>query len=655
MSQIINVQITSEARGTSSSNNEVPKGMEKKQQNAILRVDQFYSRKDRQTHYAMSKKRDGKQKRFGKYAVVIRRIIDPKGLLHSIEIDIRSPELAEVLKEILKDAGTFMLASSETSPVVSPEALFLIWDQLEARVAEEKSRQNPDIKLLDDLSVALAYLEKDYGSTQSELKELLSDGLITYDLLGFFFMPNSALYTDKNELEEGQILRFLRGSYEEDGRKEKFYQVHASFISHDGERFGWGEAKIRLPFFKGKMKITDLNVFPFDKHPQQDIIQPQLTNRGRCLVSLLKGPVCKWYGAMAIFSKEPSPPGYEWEEAKFLSSKRVMIDPSAWMIHNYSRDVLRNPRVWGKALFLDSLGDEDLLFCSHRVLGFSFEEKRWGAFAVSKLKGPMWNETAFDKVILPQVQLGLIKDLVLSHRTRPGTGGSENDGDDDDDIIEGKGQGLIGLLSGNPGVGKTLTAEAVAEVSHRPLYAVSAGELGTGMDTVDRKLGLCLDITHRWRCMLLIDEADVFLRKRDDNVSLERNALVSIFLRRLEYVVPLFYLKADAILTTNRRTDIDVAFMSRIHFNFHYEDLNSSAMFCIWKNFLEKEISAPGGSINEADLRELANMYTLSGREIKKRRALRKKDQPHSELGNVSRPSQGHHRDSQLHIKSNAT
>lgn len=48
---------------------------------------------------------------------------------------------------------------------------------------------------------------------------------------------------------------------------------------------------------------------------------------------------------------------------------------------------------------------------------------------------------------------------------------------------------------------------------------------------------MILDITRRWRCVLLIDEADIFLYKRDEN-QLERNAIVSVFLRRLEYVFP---------------------------------------------------------------------------------------------------------------------
>lgn len=46
-----------------------------------------------------------------------------------------------------------------------------------------------------------------------------------------------------------------------------------------------------------------------------------------------------------------------------------------------------------------------------------------------------------------------------------------------DDIVEGKGQGLVCLLHGPPGVGKALTAECVAEYVKRPLYMVSSGDV----------------------------------------------------------------------------------------------------------------------------------------------------------------------------------
>lgn len=124
-----------------------------------------------------------------------------------------------------------------------------------------------------------------------------------------------------------------------------------------------------------------------------------------------------------------------------------------------------------------------------------------------------------------------------------------------DDFVENKGRGLIGLLSGPPGVGKTLTVEAIAEIAQRPLYTISSGELGAKAGEIDQRLGEALQIAEIWDAIVLLDEADVFLfkRSRDD---LERNAVVSVFLRRLEYY------RGIMLLTTNRADAIDAAFES---------------------------------------------------------------------------------------------
>lgn len=136
-----------------------------------------------------------------------------------------------------------------------------------------------------------------------------------------------------------------------------------------------------------------------------------------------------------------------------------------------------------------------------------------------------WNDAAFDNLVLGSKQKKLIHCLVRQHAKKK-TGF--------DDIIKGKGQGLIGLLAGTPGCGKTLTAEAVAEVTHKPLYVLSSGELGITPTSLESTLARVLDLAQMWNAVLLLDEAEVFLTQRN-TLDVGRNALVSIFLRRLEY------------------------------------------------------------------------------------------------------------------------
>ncbi|EGN92849.1 hypothetical protein SERLA73DRAFT_65058, partial [Serpula lacrymans var. lacrymans S7.3] len=112
------------------------------------------------------------------------------------------------------------------------------------------------------------------------------------------------------------------------------------------------------------------------------------------------------------------------------------------------------------------------------------------------------------------------------------------------------------LLHGCPGTGKTLTAEAVAEHLQRPLYMVSSSELLTEAPYLEENLSKILKLATAWDAIILIDEADVYLEQRSFH-ELQRNALVSVALRLLEYHRGLLF------LTTNRIKTFDEAFLSR--------------------------------------------------------------------------------------------
>ncbi|KAH7145610.1 hypothetical protein B0J13DRAFT_525138 [Dactylonectria estremocensis] len=94
------------------------------------------------------------------------------------------------------------------------------------------------------------------------------------------------------------------------------------------------------------------------------------------------------------------------------------------------------------------------------------------------------------------------------------------------DLVPGKGQGLIILLHGPPGSGKTSTAETIAAYTQRPLYAITCGDLGLDPKSVETRLSNHTAREEKWGCVLLLDEADVFLVSRTHR-ELKRNALVS--------------------------------------------------------------------------------------------------------------------------------
>lgn len=167
------------------------------------------------------------------------------------------------------------------------------------------------------------------------------------------------------------------------------------------------------------------------------------------------------------------------------------------------------------------LTEDQLLLCNTHVRGYSLKLKKWGHFEVTKVSDIAWNDGAFPNLMLP----GGYKDLILSF-----VEGQASTKGKFDDLIEGKGLGLVMLLAGNPGTGKTLTAEAVADKVRRPLYILSAGELGQTADVIEKRLSSILKLTETWDAVLLFDECDVFLQERTHQ-NLSHNEVVAVFLR----------------------------------------------------------------------------------------------------------------------------
>ncbi len=149
-----------------------------------------------------------------------------------------------------------------------------------------------------------------------------------------------------------------------------------------------------------------------------------------------------------------------------------------------------------------------------------------------------------------------------------------------DDIVAGKSGGTTVLCAGPPGVGKTLTAEVYSEIVRRPLYRVHSGQLGLNVAAMETSLKEALLRAQRWGAVMLIDEADVYIKRRQDDMTM--NAVVGVFLRVLEYFNGLLF------LTTNRIDDIDEAIVSRCIALIRFHAPDAEARQRIWKVMSEQ-------------------------------------------------------------------
>ncbi|KAL4886280.1 hypothetical protein BJY04DRAFT_178805 [Aspergillus karnatakaensis] len=225
--------------------------------------------------------------------------------------------------------------------------------------------------------------------------------------------------------------------------------------------------------------------------------------------------------------------------------------------------------------------DEDLLLLPRRMFAYVLQERKFVAVDIRNLSNVKDSGGGdFQNLVIDEQHMGMLQSLVHSHFKRKefqDTGVYNIS----QDIVHNKGRGLVILLHGVPGVGKTSTAETIAYQWNRPLLPITYGDLGLSPSQVETKLKDIFRLAQLWGCILLLDEADVFLSERKPS-DLERNALVSVFLRVLEYYTGILF------LTTNRVGTIDEAFRSRIHISLYYPELTRKQNRKIWELNLDR-------------------------------------------------------------------
>lgn len=182
---------------------------------------------------------------------------------------------------------------------------------------------------------------------------------------------------------------------------------------------------------------------------------------------------------------------------------------------------------------------------------------------VSQLEEYIYDKRLADKLVLPAEQKSLVQLLI------------ETKGGMFQDIVRGKGGGAVVLLTGQPGTGKTLTAEVYAESEERALYSVQCSQLGLNPEDLEESLMKVFERAKRWNAVMLLDEADVYVHER--GFDMNQNAIVGVFLRVLEYRGTILF------LTTNRPEDVDDAIASRCIARLNYLPPDSVDAKKIWR------------------------------------------------------------------------
>ncbi|CAG8981848.1 hypothetical protein HYALB_00014000 [Hymenoscyphus albidus] len=548
----------------------------------------------------------------GQYVFVVRGRVDKKSEQTTYYIDINSLTLRDALRNVLHDVAGISIKEEKLS--VERNILYNFLPEIES------CRNWNEIDPLDQTShehiqLLIDYIKSSYADTTQRLNVLLGSKEITYDLLWVLFKPNTLVYTTCEGTKKPRCIRYESGEAETTPNGLEYFHIKGNYVEFDGKVLGKVPVQTAILSFRGSKSISTLEAFPLLHHLTRETVQEELTECGRKFCSLV-----------GVSHREYKGRAFQMEKGKAVEisvNSRIIVDPAMFqeVNPNYARpSVFKRSGsidIWElmlnddpstqldestlkKSVDLDRLDAEDLLICSPTVLGFSLEDHLWLEFAVANISDISWNESIFNQLAIPPKSKTLIQALTTEHLMQEKICIF-------DDFVKGKGRGLNILLYGPPGVGKTMTAEALSELLRKALFTVSAANLSHDPATLDKQLAEIFELASHWNALLLLDEADAFLRQRSENH--QHNTLVAVFLRKLEYF------QGIMLLTTNRVRDFDHAIQSRIHIGISYQPLGYNTRKMIWDNFLTKT----EGVVISYSAKELEHLATqnLNGRQWK--------------------------------------
>ncbi|KAJ8129711.1 hypothetical protein O1611_g3918 [Lasiodiplodia mahajangana] len=499
---------------------------------------------------------------------------------------------------------------------------------------EDVTKTFNDEDLLQDLKLLVNFMDEDLRPT-FDLRRRIKDGNATeieYSDLWHLFRYGDLALVSSDKSHAYRVLNFTGGREIQIDRLEialppppglDGFTIDCLSIKFDGINYVPQLDKFCIHPFSGSRPITSLPVYPLRFDKDRESIKRDLSTQGRLYLDLtipsfshrhllgstLDDPPHDIDAQVIIDTSMALSRMPEWRprsdnvsrDQLTEADKRETLLPPYCMHSRYSEGccgsdigfkdhevdvtnvdnfIQRNIHMLSNRKAAD-LEEEDLMLLPNGVHGFVLRSRQWVTLRVtdvSKVRFP----NSFEDLMLPERHKSTIQALVQVHEnTVTKTGNTPKTIGSSIDLVKGKGAGLILLLHGEPGVGKTSTAECVADHTKRPLFPITCGDIGETATEVEGNLDDNFLMAHKWGCVLLLDEADVFLAKRN-KTDLRRNAVTSVFLRSLEYYAGILF------LTTNRVGSIDPAFKSRIHISLFYPRFDLEATLKLYSTYIKR-------------------------------------------------------------------
>lgn len=177
------------------------------------------------------------------------------------------------------------------------------------------------------------------------------------------------------------------------------------------------------------------------------------------------------------------------------------------------------------------------------------------------------------------------------------------------------GRGITALFAGSSGTGKTMAVQVMARSLGMELYRVDlAGVVNKYIGETEKRLKLVFDACERANVMLFFDEADALFGQRSqvkDAHDRYANIQIDYLLQRMEEF------DGIAILATNRKGDLDQAFLRRIRFIVDFVQPGVPERLALWQLALLERTPSGEELLDQINWQFLAERLHMTGANIK--------------------------------------
>lgn len=419
---------------------------------------------------------------------------------------------------------------------------------------------------VQQLDILLLLLKEEFKPVTERLNHAIAHGRIPRDLLEFYFRKDQQYYynDDNNDFDAFRLI----SSYYDDF--DQTFTLNGEGAFWNGTKWVTLERGRMVKLAEGSLILADFRTFKMTPE-----IHARLTERGRKYASLAG------------------------VHHRLYRGRRIMVDRLGWNTFGYNHaDDTPFPfpllRDRSKARNNDDIlpvPKDDIALLPRFMPGFDLERKSWGLFDIDEVEAIKFNENAWKHIVLDESSKNVIEGVVGAFDFS------------EEAVADEEQTGLVILLHGPTGTGKTATVEAIAEHFKRPLYSLSVYSLPLDTILLVDTLTSRLDAARSWNAIVLIEAGDILMQTQRHEPLMDDHVRISTILEFFEQHRCIVFVTAKTTCT---------AYMSHFAMTIQYPELDCDSRQTMWSNMLSGEAN----NISRRDIEELSRV-AVNGRAMR--------------------------------------